>query len=60
MHLLHHRGIPREAAWIEMLHLPGQLRDVLCSLWIVLDPLPKPTKLTHFLLIIAFYIGRIA
>jgi len=60
MHLLHHRGISRKAFGIEMLHLPGQLCDVLRGLWIVLYPLPKPTQVAHSLLIIAFYIGRIA
>ena len=43
MHLFHHRGISREAFWIEMLHLPGQLCDVFRGLRIVLDSLPKPT-----------------
>jgi len=54
MHLLHHRRISRKATWIEMLHLPGQLRDIFCGLGIVLDPLPKPTEVTHSLLIIGF------
>ena len=42
------------------MHLPSQIRDVFGSLWIVLDPPPKPTQLTHSLLIIAFYISGIA
>ena len=59
MHLLHHCGVSRKAAGVEMLHLPSQLRDVFGSLGIVLDPPPKPTQLTHSLLIIPFYIGGI-
>src|ERR1700756_4412234 len=60
MQLLDHLGIAREAAWIQFLHLVGQITDFFRSQRIVLHHPTKLAQLLHALLIKAFIIGRIA
>ena len=60
VHLLHHRWIAREAAGIELLHLPCQLLHFFCGLRITLYHLPELVQFAYTLLIRALRISRIA
>jgi hypothetical protein len=59
VHLFDHLGVAAKTAWIELLHLSGQLCDIFRSLWISGYHLPQLIQLTHTVPVAVFGVGGV-